>query len=314
MNHELVLELAAVSRQFGAVRGAAQRQLRLSRRRGARSSVRTARASRRCWASRRGSSSLTRNDQDRRQEPESDSPALSRKLGLAMAYQDGSSVLAEPVKNNLYYAAASGRPPYRRRKKWASGARRFRPRLGTVPGRAGRHADHGRAPAVRGGQGTVERAEGVAARRTRPPSAPMRSRRSTAPSWRASGGASASSTSAIGCRKSSRSQTGSPCSATASTKGPFGAAKTTEPHSSNASSAAHSKRCFHHVFRHHRRPTRCSWSMPCRTIVRSGQFHVAQRRGRRDRRGGRQRSVATLRLAGGTHTSRRAGRVAPGRS
>ncbi len=49
-----------------------------------------------------------------------DSPALSRKLGLAMAYQDGSSVLAEPVKNNLYYAAAaSGRPPYRRRKRWA---------------------------------------------------------------------------------------------------------------------------------------------------------------------------------------------------
>src|SRR6187402_2343053 len=50
-----------------------------------------------------------------------DSPALSRKLGLAMAYQDGSSVLAEPVKNNLYYAcaAASGRPPYRHRKRWA---------------------------------------------------------------------------------------------------------------------------------------------------------------------------------------------------
>src|SRR3954465_13676152 len=33
-----------------------------------------------------------------------DSPALSRRLGLAMAYQDGSSVLAEPVKNNLFYA------------------------------------------------------------------------------------------------------------------------------------------------------------------------------------------------------------------
>jgi ribose transport system ATP-binding protein len=48
-----------------------------------------------------------------------DSPAMSRKLGLAMAYQDGSSVQAEPVKNNLYYAATSGRPPYRRRKKWA---------------------------------------------------------------------------------------------------------------------------------------------------------------------------------------------------
>jgi len=49
-----------------------------------------------------------------------DSPALARKLGLAMAYQDGSAVLAEPVKNNLYYAAPPDeRPPYRRRKKWA---------------------------------------------------------------------------------------------------------------------------------------------------------------------------------------------------
>jgi len=49
-----------------------------------------------------------------------DSPALARKLGLAMAYQDGSSVHAEPVKNNLYYAAPpDARPPYWRRKKWA---------------------------------------------------------------------------------------------------------------------------------------------------------------------------------------------------
>jgi ribose transport system ATP-binding protein len=50
----------------------------------------------------------------------SDSPALARKLGLAMAYQDGSSVGAEPVKNNFYMAAPPDkRPPYRRRKKWA---------------------------------------------------------------------------------------------------------------------------------------------------------------------------------------------------
>src|SRR5262245_65772399 len=49
-----------------------------------------------------------------------DSPALSRKLGLAMAYQDGSSVNAEPVKNNLHYAAGEvRRQHYRRRKKWA---------------------------------------------------------------------------------------------------------------------------------------------------------------------------------------------------
>ena len=49
-----------------------------------------------------------------------DSPALARKLGLAMAYQDGSSVGPEPVKNNFYFAAPPDRrPPYWRRKKWA---------------------------------------------------------------------------------------------------------------------------------------------------------------------------------------------------
>ncbi len=49
-----------------------------------------------------------------------DSPAQARKLGLAMAYQDTSLVLAEPVKNNLFLAAPpSKRPPYRQRKKWA---------------------------------------------------------------------------------------------------------------------------------------------------------------------------------------------------
>jgi ABC-type sugar transport system ATPase subunit len=47
------------------------------------------------------------------------SPALSRKLGLAMAYQDGSSIRAEPVKNNLYLAAGKGRARYRHRKRWA---------------------------------------------------------------------------------------------------------------------------------------------------------------------------------------------------
>jgi ABC-type sugar transport system ATPase subunit len=49
-----------------------------------------------------------------------DSPARARKLGLAMAYQDGSSVGMEPVKNNFYVAAPPDqRPPYRQRKKWA---------------------------------------------------------------------------------------------------------------------------------------------------------------------------------------------------
>ena len=40
-----------------------------------------------------------------------DSPALARKLGLAMAYQDGSSVGAEPVKNNFYMAAPPDKRP-----------------------------------------------------------------------------------------------------------------------------------------------------------------------------------------------------------
>ncbi|MBI4261775.1 MAG: sugar ABC transporter ATP-binding protein [Actinobacteria bacterium] len=49
-----------------------------------------------------------------------DSPALARKLGLAMAYQDTSLVLAEPVKNNLFLATPpEQRPPFWRRKKWA---------------------------------------------------------------------------------------------------------------------------------------------------------------------------------------------------
>ena len=49
-----------------------------------------------------------------------DSPAEARKLRLAMAYQDGSSVGMEPVKNNFYFAAPPDqRPPYRGRKRWA---------------------------------------------------------------------------------------------------------------------------------------------------------------------------------------------------
>ena len=49
-----------------------------------------------------------------------DSPAEARKLGLAMAYQDTSLILAQPVKNNLYLAAPPDqRPPFRRRKRWA---------------------------------------------------------------------------------------------------------------------------------------------------------------------------------------------------
>ena len=49
-----------------------------------------------------------------------DSPALARKLGLAMAYQDTSLILPEPVKNNLFLAAPEDRRPrFHRRKRWA---------------------------------------------------------------------------------------------------------------------------------------------------------------------------------------------------
>jgi ribose transport system ATP-binding protein len=49
-----------------------------------------------------------------------DSPAEARKLGLAMAYQDTSLILAQPVKNNLYLAASPDRRPrFWRRKRWA---------------------------------------------------------------------------------------------------------------------------------------------------------------------------------------------------
>jgi ribose transport system ATP-binding protein len=49
-----------------------------------------------------------------------DSPALARQLGLAMAYQDTSLVLAQPVKNNLYLAAPPDqRPKFWRRKRWS---------------------------------------------------------------------------------------------------------------------------------------------------------------------------------------------------
>ena len=49
-----------------------------------------------------------------------DSPAMARKLGLAMAYQDTSLVQPEPVKNNLFLAAPPDqRPSFRGRKRWA---------------------------------------------------------------------------------------------------------------------------------------------------------------------------------------------------
>ena len=42
-----------------------------------------------------------------------DSPAEARRHGLAMAYQDTSLILAQPVKNNLYLATPPDkRPPF----------------------------------------------------------------------------------------------------------------------------------------------------------------------------------------------------------
>ena len=120
MTDELVLELAGVSRQFGAVRALTNVSFdcragevhALVGENGSGKSTLLGIASGFVDPDhgivRIGDKRLTRA-----------SPALSRKLGLAMAYQDGSSIHAEPVKNNLFYAAASGRPPYRRRKKWA---------------------------------------------------------------------------------------------------------------------------------------------------------------------------------------------------
>ena len=118
--HELVLELSGVSRQFGAVRALTSVSF----------DCRAGEVHALVGENGSGKSTLLGIasgfvDPDRgtvriggRPLPR-DSPALSRKLGLAMAYQDGSSIQAEPVKNNLYCAAGEGRPPYRHRKKWA---------------------------------------------------------------------------------------------------------------------------------------------------------------------------------------------------
>ena len=120
MEHELVLELSGVSRQFGAVRALTSVSFdcragevhALVGENGSGKSTLLGIASG-FVESDRGTVRIGGRPLSR------DSPALSRKLGLAMAYQDGSSVHAEPVKNNLFYAAADGRPPYWRRKKWA---------------------------------------------------------------------------------------------------------------------------------------------------------------------------------------------------
>jgi ribose transport system ATP-binding protein len=120
MDGELVLELSGVSRQFGAVRALTSVSF----------DCRAGEVHALVGENGSGKSTLLGIasgfvDPDRGtvriggRRLSRDSPALSRKLGLAMAYQDGSSVGAEPVKNNLYFAAGKGRPRYRNRKRWA---------------------------------------------------------------------------------------------------------------------------------------------------------------------------------------------------
>ena len=96
-----------------------------------------------------------------------DSPAQARKLGLAMAYQDTSLILPEPVKNNLFLAAPEDRrPPFRQRKKWArKRLAEFDLDLELFPDAPAGILTLGRPPALRGGQGARDGPEGAAARR-----------------------------------------------------------------------------------------------------------------------------------------------------
>ena len=119
--HEVVLELTGVSRQFGAVRALSDVDFE----------CRAGEIHALVGENGSGKSTLLGIasgfvEPDRGtiriagKRLKTDSPAQARRLGLAMAYQDGSSVQAEPVKNNLYFAAPpEDRPPYWRRKKWA---------------------------------------------------------------------------------------------------------------------------------------------------------------------------------------------------
>ncbi|HET6712185.1 MAG TPA: sugar ABC transporter ATP-binding protein [Actinomycetota bacterium] len=118
---ELVLELRGVSRQFGAVRALS----------GVSVDCRAGEVHAIVGENGSGKSTLLgiasgAVDPDRGtvtiggKRLRRDSPAQARALGLAMAYQDTSLILAQPVKNNLYLSAPpEQRPRFWRRKKWA---------------------------------------------------------------------------------------------------------------------------------------------------------------------------------------------------